>query len=250
MNCSLPGFPDLHYLPEFVHTQVHWAGDAIQPSHPLSLPSPPALNLSQHQGLSDEPSLPTRWPKYWSFSFSISPSVSASVLPVNIQGWFPLGMTGLTSLLSKDSDEPSTSQFESINSSIVSFPYGPTLTPYKTTGKNVPLTIWIFVSKVVSLLFNILSRRRQWHPTPVLLPGKSHRWRSLVGCSPWGHWELDTTWATSLSIFTFMHWRRKWQPTPVFLPGESQGWGSLVGCCLWGHTDWSDLAAAAAAGWS
>ena len=127
MNCSLPGFPDLHYLPEFVHTQVHWAGDAIQPSHPLSLPSPPALNLSQHQGLSDEPSLPTRWPKRWSFSFSISPSVSASVLPVNIQGWFPLGMTGLTSLLSKDSDEPSTSQFESINSSIVSFPYGPTL---------------------------------------------------------------------------------------------------------------------------
>ena len=58
-------------------------------------------------------------------------------------------------------------------------------------------------------------------------------------------------WATSLSLFTFMHWRRKWQPTPVFLPGESQGRGSLVGCRPWGHRvwhDWSDSAAAAAAG--
>ena len=45
------------------------------------------------------------------------------------------------------------------------------------------------------------------------------------------------TWATSLSLFTFMHWRRKWQPTPVFLPGESQGRGSLVGCHLWGGTE-------------
>ena len=90
-------------------------------------------------------------------------------------------------------------------------------------------------------------RRRQWHPTPVLLPGKTHGWRSLEGCSPWGRWGSDTT---SLSLFTFMHWRRKWQPTPVFLPGESQGRGSLVGCRLGsyrvGH-DWSDLAAAAAA---
>ena len=78
-------------------------------------------------------------------------------------------------------------------------------------------------------------QRRQWHPTPVLLPGKSHGWRSLVGCCPWCCEELD--WATSLSLFTFMHWRRKQQPTPVFLPGESQGLGSLVGCCLWGRTE-------------
>ena len=82
----------------------------------------------------------------------------------------------------------------------------------------------------------LLGWRRQWHPTPVLLPGKSHRWRSLVSCSPWGRQESDTT-STSLSLFTFMHWRRKWQPTPVFLPGESQGQGSLAGCCLWGHTE-------------
>ena len=81
-----------------------------------------------------------------------------------------------------------------------------------------------------------MSQRRQWHPTPVLLPGKPHGRRSLVGCSPWGREESDTT-ATSLSLFIFMHWRRKWQPTPVFLPGESQGRGSLVGCCLWGRTE-------------
>ena len=51
MDCSAPGFPVLHYLPELAHTRVHWVGDAIQPSHPLSAPSPLALNLSQHQGL-------------------------------------------------------------------------------------------------------------------------------------------------------------------------------------------------------
>ena len=78
--------------------------------------------------------------------------------------------------------------------------------------------------------------RRQWHPTPVLSPGKSHGRRSLVGCSPWGREESDTT-SLSLSLFTFMHWRRKWQLTPVFLPGESQGPGSMVGCRLWGHTE-------------
>ena len=84
-------------------------------------------------------------------------------------------------------------------------------------------------------------RRRQWHPTPVLLPGKPHGRRSLVGCSPWGRSESDMTerlhFHYSLSLFTFMHWRRKWQPTPVFLSGESQGRGSLVGYCLWGRPE-------------
>ena len=80
----------------------------------------------------------------------------------------------------------------------------------------------------------------QWQPIPVLLPGKTHGRRSLVGCSPWGHKESDTYWATSLSLSTFMHWRRKWQPTPVFLPGESQRRRSLVGCRLWGHRE-SDM---------
>ena len=74
MNHSMPGLSVHQQLPEFTQTQVHWVGDAIQPSHPLSSPSLPALNLSQHQGLYNESSLRIRWPKYWSFSFNISPS--------------------------------------------------------------------------------------------------------------------------------------------------------------------------------
>ena len=84
-------------------------------------------------------------------------------------------------------------------------------------------------------LFKQPAWRRQWHPTPVFLPGKSHGRRSLVGCSPWGCKESNTT-GRLLSLFTFLHWRRKWQPTPVFLSGESQGWRSLVGYHLWGRT--------------
>ena len=74
MNRSTPGLPVHHRLPEFTQTHVHQVSDAIKPSHPPSSPSPPALNLSQHQSLSNESALCIRWPKYWSFSFSISPS--------------------------------------------------------------------------------------------------------------------------------------------------------------------------------
>ena len=72
--CSIPGLPVHHQLPEVTQTHVHPVGDAIQPSHPLSSPSPPVFTLSQHQGLFSESILCIRWPKYWSFSFSISPS--------------------------------------------------------------------------------------------------------------------------------------------------------------------------------
>ena len=76
MDCSTPGFPVHHQLPEFTQTHAYWVGDANQPSQPLSSPSSPALNLSQHQGAdeSNESALCIRWPKYWSFSFNISPS--------------------------------------------------------------------------------------------------------------------------------------------------------------------------------
>ena len=74
MNRSTPGLPVLQQLPEFTQTHVHRVGDAIQPSHPLSSPSPPASNPSQHQSLSNESTLRMKWPKYWSFSFSIIPS--------------------------------------------------------------------------------------------------------------------------------------------------------------------------------
>ena len=93
MDRSTPGLPVLHHLPELAQTHVHWVGDAIQPSHPLSPTSPPALSLFQHQGLSQWSCLIT--------SGDQSIGASASVLPMNIQGWFPLGLTGLISLHSK-----------------------------------------------------------------------------------------------------------------------------------------------------
>ena len=94
MDCSTSGFSVLRYLPELAQTHVHPVSDAIQPSHPLSPPSPPALNLSQHQ------SFPMNW-LFASGGQSIGASASASVLPMNSQGWFPLGLTGLLSLQSK-----------------------------------------------------------------------------------------------------------------------------------------------------
>ena len=81
MNPSTPGIPVHHQLPWFTQTDVLWVGDVIQPSHPLSSPSPPVPNHSQHQGLFQlESTLPMKWPKYWSFSFRISPSNEYSAL--------------------------------------------------------------------------------------------------------------------------------------------------------------------------
>ena len=86
INCSLLGFPVLHYLPEFAQTHVRWISDAIQPSHLLLPPCPFAFNLSHHQDFSVSQ-------LFASGSQSIGASVSASVLPMNIQDCFPLGLT-------------------------------------------------------------------------------------------------------------------------------------------------------------
>ena len=91
MDCSTPGFPVHHQLPELAETHIHRTGDAIQPSHPLSSPSP-AFNISQQQCL---------FQFFASGGQNIGASASASVLPMNIQDWFPLGLTGLISLQSK-----------------------------------------------------------------------------------------------------------------------------------------------------
>ena len=95
-DCSTPGFPVLHHLSELAQTHVYWVGDAILLSHPLSsllLPSIfPSLRV-----FSNELAFHIRWPNYW----CIGTSASVAVLPMNIQGWFPLGLTGLISLQSK-----------------------------------------------------------------------------------------------------------------------------------------------------
>ena len=96
-----PGLPVHHQIPELTQTQVHRVGDAIQPSHPLLSPSPPTFSLSQNQGLFNESVLPIRWPKYWSFSFSISPSNEYSgLISFRIDWLDPLVVQGtLKSLL-------------------------------------------------------------------------------------------------------------------------------------------------------
>ena len=150
MDCSTPGLPVHHQLPEFTQTHDHWVGDAIQPSHPLSLPSLPTFNLSQHQGL-------FQWVsslhQYWSFSFNISPSSEHSGLISFGMDWLDLlaVQETLKSLLQHHSSEASIlwrSAFFTVQLSH----------PYMTTGKTIALTRWTFVGKVMSLLLNMLSR--------------------------------------------------------------------------------------------
>ena len=94
MDCRTPGLPVHHQLPEFTQTHVHWVGDAIQPSHPLSSPSPPTFNHSQHQGLFQWVSSFPQVAKVLEFQFQPQS-------PMNIQDWFPSGWTGWISLQSK-----------------------------------------------------------------------------------------------------------------------------------------------------
>ena len=151
LNCSTPGFPVLLYLPEFTQTHVRWVGDAIQPSHPLLPLSPLALNLSQHQGLFHESALCIRWPEYW--SFNISPFNEYSGLISLRIDWFALLAVQRTfkSLLQHHSSKASIlwhSPFFMVQLSHL----------FMTTGKTITLTIGTFVSKVISLLFNMLYR--------------------------------------------------------------------------------------------
>ena len=120
MDYSMPGSPVLHHLPELIQTHVHWVGDAIQPSCPLSSPSPPAFSLSQSFPVSQ---------LFSSGGRSIGASALATVLPMNIQGWFPLALIGWSPYSPRDSQEsPSTPQFKSSSSSVLSLLYGTTLT--------------------------------------------------------------------------------------------------------------------------
>ena len=127
----MPGFPVHHQLPEPTQTHVHRVGDAIQPSHALLSPSPPAFNLSQHQGLFNELVLCIRWPKYWSFSFSISLSNEYSGLISFRIDWLDLlAVQGtLKSLLQHHSSK-------AFSSSALSFLYSPTLTSIHDYWKN------------------------------------------------------------------------------------------------------------------
>ena len=128
---------------------------------------------------------------------------SGSVLPMNIQGWFPLRWTGLISLLSKG----------------LSRVFSNTTVP-----NHQFFSAQHSLEKAMATHSSTLAWKIPWTAEP-------------GGLQSMGSLGVGHNWTTSLSLFPFRHWRRKWQPTPVFLPGESQGRGSLVGCRLWGQTE-------------
>ena len=148
MNHSTPGLTVHHQLPEFTQTHVHWVDDAIQPSHLLSSPCPPAPVRPSIRVFSNESTFHMRWP-------NIGVSASASVLPMKTQDW-SLGWTGWISLQSK-----SLLQHHSSKASIFQRSAFFTVQlshSYMITGKAIALIRWIFVGKVMSLLFSMLSK--------------------------------------------------------------------------------------------
>ena len=154
MNCSTPGLRVHHQLPEFTQTHVHRVRDAIQPSSPSLL----APNPSKHQVFSNESTLRMRWPKYWSFSFSIILSKEHPGLISYRMDWLdlPAVQGTLKSLLQHHSSKASILQRSAFFTVQLSH-------PYMTTGKTIALTRRTFVGKVMSLFLNMLSR---WQSTP------------------------------------------------------------------------------------
>ena len=145
MNRGMPGLPVHHQLLESTQTHVHWVGDAIQPSHPLSSPSLPALNLSQHEGLSNESALHIRWPNYWSFSFNISPSNKHPGLISFKMDRLDLTVQGtLKSLLRHHSSKASILWCSACF--IVQLSH-----PYMTTGRKMTIFAYVYLLCVLSV---------------------------------------------------------------------------------------------------
>ena len=145
MNRRTPGLPVHHQLPEFTQTHVHRVGDVIQPSHPLLSPSFPAPIPPSIRVFSNESTLHKRWPKYWSFSFSISPSNEHPGLISFRIDWSDLlaAQGTLKSLLQHHSSKASILQRSAFFTVQLSH-------PYMTTGKTIALIRWAFVGKVIS----------------------------------------------------------------------------------------------------
>ena len=153
MDCSTSGLPVHHQLPEFTQTHIHRVGDAIQPSHPLSsllllLLIPPSIRV-----FSNESALLIKWPKYWDFSFNISPyNEHPGLISIRMDWLDLLAFQGtLKSLLQHHSSKPSILRHSAFFTVQLSH-------PYMTTGKTIALIRWTFVEKVMSLLFHMLSR--------------------------------------------------------------------------------------------
>ena len=217
VDYSMPDFPVLHYLLDFDQTHVHWDGDASQTSHPVFPFFSCPLIFPRIRVFSNESALHIGWPKYWSFSFSISPSNEYSGFISFRNDIFDiLDVQGtLKNLLQHHNSKASIAQHSA-------FFYGPTHT-------------------FVHFYW------RWWHPTPVLLPRKSHGRRSLVGCSPWGHKESDTTERLHFHFSLSYIGERHGNPLQCFawrIPGTGEPGGlQSMGSHRVGH-NWSDLATA------
>ena len=194
MDCSTPGFPVHHQLPELIQTHVHQVSDAIQPSRPLSSPSFLPSMFPSIRVFSNESVLHIRWPKYRSFSFSISPSKEYSGLISFRIDWFDLlAVQGtLKSLLQHHSSKASVLRCSAFF--IVQLSY-----PYMTTGKTIALTRQTFVDKVISLLLNMLSRL-------------------VIAFLPRSKWLL-TSWLQSPSAVIL--WSKKIKSVTVFIVSPS-----------------------------
>ena len=157
MDCSSLGFPVLHQLLELAQTHVHWVGDVIQPSHSLSFPFSSCFQSFPRSG-------PFPVSQFFaSDGQSIGASVSASVFPINIQDWFPLGSTGLISLqskgLSRIFSDTTVQEHQILGTQLSLWSSSHIHTgELDHTGKTTALTRQTFVSKVMSLVFNMLSR--------------------------------------------------------------------------------------------
>ena len=146
MNCSTPGLPVHHQFPEFTQIHVHRVSDAIQPSHPLPSPSPPAHNPPQHRVFSNESTLRMRCPKYWSFNFSIIPSKEIPGLICFRMDWmdFLAVQVTLKSLLQHHSLKASILQHSAFFTVQLSH-------PYMTIIKTIALTRRTLVGKVINI---------------------------------------------------------------------------------------------------
>ena len=183
MDCSMPGFPVHHQLPELAQTHIHWVGDTIQPSHPLSSPFPPAFNLSQHQGLFQWVSSSHQVVKVLEFQHQSFQWIFRTDF---LYDWLDLlAVQGtLKSLLQYHSSKASILRCSALFIVHISH-------PYMTTGKTITLTRQTFV----------------WLPW----------WLSVKGSTCPCRRCLVDQWAGKIP------WRKKWQLTPVFLPGKSHG---------------------------
>ena len=202
MDCSTPAFPVHHQLPELIQTHVHWVSDAIQPSYPLSSPSPLAFNRSQHQGFFQQVSSSHQVAKVLEFQLQHQSLQWTPRTDIFKMDWLDLPVVqGTLKSLLQDHRSKASVLWHSAFFMVQLFH------PYMTTGKAIALVRWTFVGKLTSLLCNMLSRL-----VITFLPRSEHLFiAALTICSDYG--------AQKNKVWHFFHC------LPFYLP-----WSDGTGC--------------------